>query len=90
MAAGNRTPLDSQLIERGTIEETLIIHSKSFIVKYLYLSPGAKLKPQQYHTKKVVYHFEDDDQKIFFPGESTVLENTSDKVLKVLSVEYPA
>ena len=81
-------PLDSQLIERGTVQRCLLFQQDYFLVAILLLSPGAKIKKHTHFADNEKYVFETGEIQVCIKGCEHELENPTDTELHVLSIKW--
>ena len=81
-------PLDSMLVERGTVKKCLLFQQEYFSVAILILSPGSKIKKHTHFVNNEKYVFETGEVQVCLKGEEHELENSTGSKLRVLAIQW--
>ena len=81
-------PLDSMLIERGTVQKCLLFQQEYFTVAVLVLSPGSKIKKHPHFMDNEKYVFETGEVQLCLKGEEHELENPTNGNMTVLAIKW--
>ena len=81
-------PLDSLLVERGTVQKCLLFQQEYFSVSVLVLSPDSKIKKHTHFVDNEKYVFETGEVQVCIKGEEHELESSTDSELRVLSIKW--
>ena len=81
-------PLDSMLVERGTVKKCLLFQQGYFSVAILILSPGAKIKKHPHRFNNEKYVLDTGEVLVCTKGCEHELENSNGSDLRVIAIQW--